>query len=257
MPAWSELRKLKLEDVKQWLVPYFKDSSLEISVVGDIVPDQVQKLISRYFGTLKRTSYVLESPEKPQFPSGGTLDVTVDSSIDKAIVTYAWLTDDFWDISRNRRLHVLAAVMEDRLLRTIREKLGASYSPAVYSSSSRIYDGYGTIVAQVIVDTESIDLTRKEIAKAAHSLVSQPITEDELNRAVRPIVTSLKDMVRSNDYWLQSVIALSSRHPEQLEWAGSIIPDFSSVSVSDLKTLAKRYLVNDRLATAVVRPSLK
>jgi len=50
--------------------------------------------------------------------------------------------------------------------------------------------------------------------------------------------------VRTNRYWLQSVLSLSSRHPEQLVWSKTIIADYSSIEKAELDQLAAQYLDN-------------
>jgi hypothetical protein len=68
------------------------------------------------------------------------------------------------------------------------------------------------------------------------------------------MVTSLLDSVKSNGYWLSSVLSLSSRYPEQLEWPKTIISDFSSITADEINGLARKYLESSRAATARVTP---
>ena len=89
---------------------------------------------------------------------------------DKALVQMAWLTDDYWDIERTRRLHVLAALIDERLRKQIREKSGESYSPAAFSTNSRIYQDYGKIVIEVMTDVESLDPVIQQIGEVIRSL---------------------------------------------------------------------------------------
>lgn len=178
------------------------------------------------------------------------------TSVDKAVVRSAWLTDDFWDISRSRRLHVLAAVLEDRLRLAVRERLGASYSPFVASMTSRVHDGFGMMVAQVVAESSLIETVRDEIFATAASLQTEPVSQDELDRAKRPLATSLKEAVRTNGYWLNSVLSLSSRHPHQLVWPLTMIDDFAEVTTAEITELAGVYLSEQRRAIGVIRPLL-
>jgi zinc protease len=68
------------------------------------------------------------------------------------------------------------------------------------------------------------------------------------------MVTSLRDSVKTNQYWLSSVLGLSSRYPEQFEWPKTIIEDFSSATADEINRLAGKYLDNGRAAIARVAP---
>jgi zinc protease len=142
----------------------------------------------------------------------------VASSIDKAMLTVAWKTSDFWDIGRTRRLNLLAAILDDRLRVKIREELGAAYSPQVLSMPSRGNEGFGLLKSSLIVAPEQAQSLAKVVKEAAGSLGEKGVSEDELHRAMEPTLTSIKDIKRNNRYWMESVLNLSGRHPQQLQW---------------------------------------
>ena len=97
----------------------------------------------------------------------------------------------------------------------------------------------------------------KEIFRISDNLQKKGITAEELTRAKEPLITSLKEHIRTNQYWLTSVLSLSARHPEQLKWPTTLINDYNSISVQGINTLAKRYLDNSRAAVAKVEPDEK
>jgi zinc protease len=254
MPPWSEVEKTTLEEIRQWLQPELKYGRLEVTVVGDFDRDEVVRLASRYFGGLDRREKMPAKVDPVTFPSGQTLKAEVQSSIDKALILVAWPTDDFWDINRTRRLHMLASVLDDRLRKVVREKLGATYSPEVFSSSSRVYPHYGMLTVQMDVEPGKELLVVDEVLRIADDLRRQGVTEEELERAKAPMLTSLKDAVRTNAYWLSSVLTQSTIYPQQLTWPTTILSDFGAVTTGELDALADRYLLSDRAARAFVAP---
>ncbi|MCG6931382.1 MAG: insulinase family protein [Desulfofustis sp.] len=255
LPEWDRFRTYTRDEVVKWLVPYFRNGPLELTIVGDIDEDHITALAGRYFGTLPARSLVWKGKAEAEFPVGTEYEVSIESTIDKALVKSGWLTDDDRDMSRTRRLHVLAAIFEERLRLKMREELGKTYSPTVYSVASRIYPGYGALFAELVVDRASIDLARDVLAGIGASFHRGPIGEGELERAREPIITSIRDMLRSNGYWLNTVLALSSRDPRQLTWPVTVLSDFESITTDQLDELARIYIRDDRRATAVVRPN--
>lgn len=255
-PDWPRLRQLELSQIKSWLGPQLATMPLELAVVGDFDPERVVDLTARYLGSLPPRESSGEEVKRPgpQFPEGKTLRLSPETKIDKALVVVGYPTGDFWDIQRTRRLNVLAEVFSERLRVTIREKLGASYSPYAYHRAYRAYAGYGLLQAVLLVDpgqTEAIIAETKSIAKA---LATQGIGPDELKRALDPTLAQIKDMRQSNPYWINSVLTGSSRHAEQLDWARTIEADYARITVEQLNSLAREYLNNSRAAAIVIAP---
>lgn len=255
LPARAQFESLSIEQIESWLSPVFKRAQLEITIVGDIKTARVIELVGRYLGTLERDPSENKIKEKINFPAGELLKGSVETQIDKAVVVIAWKTDDFWDISRTRRLNVLSSIFDDRLRVEIREKLGAAYSPAVYNQSSRVAPGYGVLRAILTVDPRQMQLVAEKVREVGSSLAVSGITEEELHRALEPTLTSIKDMMRTNRYWLQSVLSLSSRHPEQLTWPLSIQSDFAAITKEEVAELAARYLQPDTAAKIMFSPT--
>ena len=254
LPPWAEVEKITLDEIRQWLLPELQSGELEVSVVGDFDRDEVVRQAGRYFGSLNPRAEKKMSVAPVHFPQGKSLSTSVKSSIDKSVVVVAWPTADFWDIGRTRRLHMLASVFDDRLRKVIREKLGATYSPEVYSSGSRVYEGYGVLTVQMTVEPGREQAIIDEVLKVAADLQRSGVSEEELERAKAPMMTSLKDAVRSNAYWLGSVLTESTRHSQQLLWPTSILSDFKAVTTKELSALAALYLKKERVAIARVAP---
>ncbi|MHB1351168.1 MAG: M16 family metallopeptidase [Desulfobulbaceae bacterium] len=254
IPPREEFMRLRLADVQEWLGPLLSQGTLEISVVGDIDPEEVVPLAARYLASLERTPAPDHPPEVLVFPRGQRLEASVPTAIDKALLVLAWPTDDFWDIGRTRRLNILSAVLDDRLRLEIREKMGAAYSPSVVSLPSRVAPGYGVLRAMVTVDPARADELAGRVLAVAAELAEHGVTEEELNRSLEPSLTSIKDMMKTNRYWLESVLALASRHPEQLGWPLTIEGDFASISAPEISNFAARYLQPASAAKMMFRP---
>ncbi|MDY0376050.1 MAG: insulinase family protein [Desulfobacterium sp.] len=255
-PSILQIQAITLADIKSFMDPYFTRGGIELSIVGDFNPEQLLSQAQNYLGSLpeRKDLESLSEPAGPTFPAGKILELTVETTLDKALVQLAFPTDDFWDISRVRRLNVLASIFSDRLRKNIREKLGASYSPFAYNDPSRFYDGYGVFRAVVNVEPDAAEMVVQEIESIAVSLAENGVTEKEVTLACKPIVTHIRDMQKSNAYWLESVLSGSKEHPEKFEWATTILDEYSSIGVDGINRLAQEYLTIDKRALIVIRP---
>lgn len=253
IPPYKDIRNLTLDQIRAWIDPV-RNTPLEISVVGDFDPQLVKTLAARYFGSLPLQKKIREKKESLKFPTGKNLVLDVETSINRGMVLVAWPTEDFSDIHRVRRFSALGHVFSNRLREDIREDLGATYSQYAYNDSSRTYTGYGVFRSILFIDPQMSEKIIQEVKKIAADLTKKGITEDELRRAVDPVLTSIKDMMRTNRYWLDTVLNLSTRYPEQLDWCRSVRKDYASITAEDVSNLAKIYLNNKKATAIVIKP---
>lgn len=257
LPPFESFKKLTIADIRNWIEPALNKNRLELSVVGDFSIDEVIDYTATYLGALPpRTRLaVIENPGKIDFPEGKNLNIEVGTQIPKGLTVVAYPTDNLWDISKTRRLSILGDIMQNRLLETIREKLGATYSPYCFNWPTRAYEDYGLIKTYIIADPKLTATIVDETKKIAQSIAENGVTSDELRRSIDPQLTGIKDMRRKNRYWLNTVLADSVRHPEQLGWSRTIVSDYDAITVQDVETLARQYLKNEKAASVVVTPA--
>ncbi|MCP4723329.1 MAG: insulinase family protein, partial [Desulfobacteraceae bacterium] len=253
----ENINKITLEEVEGWLKPVFETSPIEVSIVGDFDQDTIIKYAGTYLGGLETRDPSFGSEFKKvsvSFPKGETLTLPLDTKIDKGMVRVAFLTDDFWDIMKTRKISMLAKVFSERLRKTIREKLGASYSPYVYNNPSLIYDGYGVMHVVVNVLPENSDVIFKQVEKIVGELAGQGVEKKELELVKKPLLNQLAVLRQTNSYWLNSVMANSFNHPERLDWAKHLISGYSGITHDDLTILAKLYLKMNQGALIIIKP---
>ncbi len=256
MPDPSVIRGYSLKDVQEWVLPQFMSGPLELSVAGDFDPEQLIEMASRYLGALERRNPP-PSPETAmlpgiRFPENEILRLRVDTRLEKAMINVAFLTDDFWDIARTRRLSVLSRVISERLRLEIREALGETYSPYVYNDPSLIFDRYGVLHLVLNVHPEKKDVIVQKVRDIVEHLSLTPITEKELETALKPVLHHLEEYVQTNEYWLNSVMAGSFQYPRKLDWAGGLLTDYKAVKRQELFDLAEKYLKWDRCALILI-----
>lgn len=258
-PTPEQMQQVTIDRIKAWLEAPLSCAPLELAVVGDFEPDKLIDLTARYLGSLPTRKAIDNSSVRsgPDFPEADQLYLAVETNIDKSAVVVAFPTDDFWDIARTRRLNVLADIISERLRVRVREKLGAAYSPYAYNRAFRAYDGYGYLQSIFLIDPGMDATIILEAKKIAEELARNGISEDELKRALDPTLTQIKDLRQSNAYWLNSVLAGSSRHPEQIDWARNIATDYAAITQDEINALAKKYLDIQTASIIVIAPKQK
>lgn len=260
LPPQEVLESRTMAEVKEWLEPALTRGYVEIGVVGDFEPDALIDALSRTVGALPGRPAArdpLTSRRSVKFPEGiRERDFPFTSSIPKAVVAVYWpTTDRREDIRHSRHLALLGEILSDRVRVRVREELGESYSPHVASMMSDTFPGYGQMFSLMIAEPKDAAKLGEIVRGLGADLAAQGASEDELERARRPLLTSLEEQLRNNDYWLRTVLTPAPSIPSRLEWARTILQDFRSAGLDSINECAKRYLKPDRATVVRIVPA--
>ncbi|MEE2808647.1 MAG: insulinase family protein [Verrucomicrobiota bacterium] len=257
-PPRPEITKRTIGEVKGWLSDTLENAYMEIGIVGDFEEQVVIDAVSKTLGALpvrrfKKKKFtgkrVINFPKK-----GQSKEFVFESEIPKGMVGVYWSTQDIWDISSTRRLSVLGAIFADRLRSKVREELGEAYSPYARHIPSDTYKGYGYLMSVITVDPPQAEKIANVVEGIGTALASKGITEDELERAIKPLLNSIEQQVRQNSYWLRTVSLSSQEFPQKLDWAKTMLKDYKSIKVSDVNSMAKKYLSEGNSVSVKIVP---
>jgi zinc protease len=260
IPDQTQLSNYTIDDVKSWLTPELENGYIELSIVGDFDLDKLLPDLLSTFGTLPKRnlnpstqtihSRTVDFPKPPQEKA-----LTYESKIPQAVATAIWKTDGMRsNITEFRRLNVLSDIFSDRIRAEIREKLGASYSPNAGASGSDSLEGFGYLVGQSIGKPDDIPLLLKTMDTIASELAEKGATQDELERALAPTLSSLEKSLRDNSYWLSTVLSQSQADPNRLDLARSRDEDYRSITLVEVNALAKKYFPSTNLLKISILP---
>lgn len=257
-PEPDVLASYSLDDIHDWMEPMLKEGYLELALVGEFEVDAAVDAVARTLGALPRRAetkdplvarrilHRMPGPIQRVFP--------VHSRIPNAMSVVYWPGPDMWDIARTRRMQLLGRVFSDRLRVKVRETMGETYSPGAGFQASDTYRDYGWIIALVTVDPDRAEQIAEVMDALAADLAKNPLDPEEVDRARLPLLTSLRDTVRSNSYWLNSVLISSQEYPQRVQWARTMQKDIESITVSELEELARQYLRPEERIRVLILP---
>ncbi len=156
-------------------------------------------------------------------------------------------------ISEGRQLEILAAIFRDRLFEKFRAEQAASYSPDMASSWPEDFDTGGYLMAYTQVKPADVDRFFAFADAVAADLVANPVSADELQRAVEPTKQAIERAASGNTFWLNQLKG-ATYEPERFAALGRLYGDYNNVTPDLLQTLAKRYFVKDKAWKLVVGP---
>jgi zinc protease len=176
--------------------------------------------------------------------------VAVDSPKAEAVIHVLWPTDDMFNIVRTRRLEVVAACLNERLQKMFPERFGTNCTVTAWSSASDTVRGAGHIHVTASVAPKQADQALALIRSEAAALGENGIADELFNRVKTPLLKSLREKKRSNDWW-QTMLPYASWQPFRIFWIQAFEKDYESTTAVEAGALAKQFLVDANVCAVV------
>lgn len=222
------------------------EGAVEIAVVGDVEVDAVIDAVAATFGALaprRAEPEPFDAARVVAFPEADAAPVILRHAgeANRALALVFWPADDDSDALRTRRLRLLRSVFDLKLTERIREELGATYSPSAMSAFSSVNPGYGYLGVSLDLEPGEVDALYGVVDEIAASMVAGEISEDEVDRARRPILEQIEENLEQNEYWL-SLISTAQTQPEYLDRHRVAADQYRSITREELIEAAAAYL---------------
>ena len=260
-PTKAQMADGKLADLKATIGEHLSTDPLELIVVGDVDVDQAIKLVGDTFGALpaRHDATAPVNATKISFPAPVVQPVrlTHQGRADQAMGYIAWPTTDFpSDPQGARSLRVLEQVMQLRLIDDLRMKQAVTYSPNTGLNMAWSFPGYGYLSASIEAPPDKLDGFFATVQTIASDLRDKPVTDDELERAVKPRVEMLTKVQQTNEYWMGQLIGAQA-DPRRLDAVRASIPGLERVTAADVQAAAQKWLIDAKAWKLEVVPETK
>ena len=244
-PDQAELEAVSADRARELIAGELASAPIEIAVVGEFDMDAVIAAVASTFGNLPARKTELAPHEQRRMASftndRGERVLTHAGAPDQALALTYWPTTDDDDAQEEATLELLARILRLEMTDTIREQLGASYSPTSGSSMSNIYDGYGTFSTSVIVEPSQASEVFGVVDQLAEKLRTAPVDEDTLARARKPLLEQIAQAKKSNGYWL-GVADDAQLEADRLDRIRTQEARYNAVTPQMLQQAAQEYL---------------
>jgi len=241
MAGWS------MDAVRPALKALLASGPIRVTMVGDTTVDDAIAVTAATFGALPPRPAA--GPPAPgaaerRFPAPTPTPLWLRHAglAEQGLGYIAWpATDMIDDRSEARRIEVLTAVLELRVLDEIRERQALAYAPGVAASYSDTYKGYGTIAVQAETAPGKLPAFFAAMDAIAANLRDMPISQDELKRAREPLIEASRRGRNTNGWWLNQLTHIVDR-PHYVAQTLTAIAEFEAMTPADIQALARRYL---------------
>jgi zinc protease len=179
-------------------------SAADVVIVGDVSVDEAIAATQATFGAGPARRHLPRLPFKlvPAADGGAPHVVTHGGRADQAILGWFWAMPDQWaDPALSNTGRIAAAIVQARLIDTVREKLGITYTPSTSGGGSIDVPGQGSFLVLLETPQDKFDAFRAELRAQLRNLADKPVSADELQRAKQPAIESSTKAPQYNGHW--------------------------------------------------------
>lgn len=255
-PSRETVEALDPKAFRAFWEPILASGPIEVQIFGDMTTEQAVAALNATFGALPPRGSASATGGAVAFPAHVDTPVIRRHSglANQAAAVIAWPTGGgSAGIAESRKLEILAAVFRDRVLDELRARTGASYSPSVASQWPVGMASGGRIIALAAVQPDQVDFFFDAARKIAADLAANPISADELDRAVKPTIQFALRMSSGNTFWLQQT-AGGTTDPMRIASIQTLVSDYRGTTPAEIQALAGKYLRADKDWTLAVLP---
>lgn len=262
-PRWkaaapADVAKIDAAKFQAYWKPLMAQGPVEVMLFGDFDKATAVAALEKSFGAMKPRAplAVTAAAQNVNFPAANAvpLKLTHRGSTDQAAAVMAWPTGGgIAGISEGRQLEILAAIFRDRLFEKFRAEQAASYSPDMSANWPQDFASGGYLMAYTQVKPGDVDRFFAFADDVAADLVTNPVSADELQRAVEPMKQAIERAASGNTFWLNQLKG-ATYEPAKFTALGKLYSDYNGVTPAILQSLAKRYFVKEKAWKLVVGP---
>jgi zinc protease len=262
-PRWkaaapAEIAKIDPASFQAYWAPLMSQGPIEVMLFGDFDKATAVAALEKSFGALRPRAPVAVAPaaKTVNFPAPieAPVRLTHKGSSDQAAAVMAWPTGGgIAGITEGRQLEILAAVFRDRLFEKFRAEQAASYSPDMAASWPKDFTSGGYLMAYTQVKPADVERFFDFANEVAADLSTNPVSADELQRAVEPMKQAVERAASGNTFWLNQLKG-ATYDPTRFVALGRLYSDYTEVTPDQLQILAKRYFVKEKSWKLVVGP---
>jgi zinc protease len=179
-------------------------SAADVVIVGDVSVDEAIAATQATFGAGPARPRLPRLPFKlvPAADGGAPHVVTHGGRADQAILGWFWAMPDQWaDPALSNTGRIAASIVQARLIDSVREKLGITYSPSASGGGSIDVPGQGSFLVLLETPQDKFDAFRAELRAQLRNLADKPVSADELQRAKQPAIESSTKATQYNGHW--------------------------------------------------------
>ena len=252
--------------VDQWnldkSLAFYKDRFADASdftfvFVGSFDVATLKPLVERYLGGLPSLPRKETWKDVGARPPVGVIEKTVEKGIEPKSQTAIVFTGPFeYDPPHRTTLRAMAHIFQTRLLKSLREELGGTYSVSVGANAQKIPRAEYQASVQFGSDPQRVDGLVKRVFEEIEKLKADGPTEKELNDEKEALLREFETNSKQNGYLL-SQISAKYQVGEDVGGIWDTPEMYKTLDAASIQEAAKTYLNTSNYVRVTLVPEKK
>ena len=260
-PAPAELDQATPDGFRMVWQRALASGPIEIQIYGDFDRNVAVAALQRTFGALAKRPPLPAgtAPASVRIPAPTTKPVMLTHRGDasQAAAVVSWATGGgVAGIRESRQLEILTQLFTNRLMDAMREKLGASYAPQVFSSWPIDLENGGAISAMAQLQPALVPAFFETAKHIAADLIANPPTADELARVTEPLRQQVTRAATGSAFFM-SELEGATQDPSRIAAIRTLLVDYTQTTPALMQALAARYLSPEKGWELAILPEAK
>ncbi len=254
----ADLESMTVEDARRWYETWYSPNNATLVVAGDVDAERVMAWAGQYFGVIPARDL---PPRKPLIETEqiGMKQLSVKAPAKMPLVALVWQAPRLNDPAADWEpyaLEILAGVLDGhasaRLNQSlVRDQRIATEASAGYDAIARGPSLFSVDAAPV--EGQSIAVVQAALKQEIARLIDAGVSESELNRVKAQVLAS---QVYQQDSLFYQAMQIGEWTTAGLNYRDrdTRFAKLRGVSAEQVREVAKKYLVDDRLTVGVLDP---
>lgn len=232
--------RFPISEVEDWLRDYILHGPLEVGIVGDLSADEMVGIAATNLGAIKRRATAPKPGAPLRAPTKASRnDAIADLPASAAMSCVFWPVTLPDDPKHNAALNLATDVLRDRLMKVMRELIGATYSPDARVHRDAIQRDFAFAAMINTFDPPRAQQLTEASIRLAAQIAQRGISVEEFERLREPARTRYADDLRNNGWWLNNVVSIAQSRPAALEEARQHEKIFDEITREDVAEAGK------------------
>ncbi len=246
----SSVKSVTLAQLKSFHQDFVSPGNCVLAVFGDVNTEQVKAAVEKNFSNwIKKPMPAKLAGSKP-FTKIVRQEETRDKTQAVLLVGFPGVSVFDEDRYALELIQEACSDLGSRLFVRVREKLGLAYFVGAQHFPGLVPGYFAFYVGTM---PEKLELVEKELLKEAELLRTEGLSSEELKRAKAKIIGQ-KKIGRQDLGGYAMVATLDELYGLGYDHSNQDEPQYEAVTVGQIKSVAKKYLKEDALVVAVIKP---
>jgi zinc protease len=223
--------------------------------VGNVDTTALAPLVERYIASLPGQGSKEQWKDVGIRPPRGLVERVVHKGVEPQAQTQIVFTGPFEYTPANRfALRAMTDYLQIKLIETLREQLGGTYSPNIGGSGSRAPRQEYRISVGYTSAPEKVDTLTRTTLALIDSLKKTAPTQADVERVKSQILRQHEVEVRQNGYWMGNIVARDRAGEDLSGLAGAYDQMVRALTPQQIQDAARRYLDTSNYARFILLP---